>query len=1041
MRFLRILPNIFLLFLSNMLFAQTTQLGTFDIGRYNYFYPRVKIKMSDKIFFTGRADTKNGTEQYDLWVSDGTPAGTKALNIKRLYADNIEHNDSLIFYRTYNNLDNGTIDLWQLNGRTLDVSKILSTIAVSNPIVTKELLYFTARDISTGSYLYSFNVKTQKLNKIAPSTPIYENIYQGDKRYAFNDKVLLYWTLPSNNTLFVANELWRTDGTAQGTYRLDTSRTALLNLYSFKDKFYFNQREFNQFGEGVYNAWETDGQTKATKLTQKFNFSNGIWTERGFIGNALDSIHGTDLWFSDFTPNGAQNIGDLDTARYGVFKDGKLIFQKIGSYPRSFAQLNNKVYFFAYNDSCSLAFYETDGTKTGTKLVKPLAYKKDRSYEENARRVFQANGKIYAEVLTPQYGNEIMVSDGTTEGTKILDIWKGGGNSYYWESLRFVDFTDKNAYLVANNGVSGTQIWQIDSTNTVKRISNIANKITRAGTFTIGSINNKMLFTTQRDSLLSIALYDETKPASFQENIERNNYKWLTSFGNIGYTPTNIQLLAQSADNQQNTIVLGKYDYRFFAFYDTSKLLVRNTKNTGYSFEGNLFLAKYDSLGKLSWSKDLFSGTTFFGNRKSITTDEEGNIYVLAQQLNQNSFDNKVFIDSTLIHIGSGKVSFILKFDANGRFLWFKKVFMSFSDSDFLDIVVKDKNIYVTGKNESNSSIDNMAIPTGLFAIKLSETGKVLWTAKLNTDSKIATSDIAIDNMGNLISVDNQGIVSKLKSDNGGVLWTKKLLLNRNIKMTTQSDGSIFILTGFTGSTSFDNKTVTTSKPEGLAIVGLTPKGDVLTTIVMQQDKLVLPLHFSTDDNNVFKIIYYREKTEEPILIFPNWNINNRRSIIAKQITATGLEIARREVFTRTDEINTLKANFDKNDDVIFSGQNITYVDTLSNIPLSDRNYFILSRFSLRGQTTEPKDKILTLEDISLSPNPATNLLTLASKDGDFADTNVFIYNILGQLESLKTTQYNAGIKVVDVSNLNKGAYIIVIQNGDKLLTKKFTKL
>jgi hypothetical protein len=317
----------------------------------------------------------------------------------------------------------------------------------------------------------------------------------------------------------------------------------------------------------------------------------------------------------------------------------------------------------------------------------------------------------------------------------------------------------------------------------------------------------------------------------------------------------------------------------------------------------------------------------------------------------------------------------------------------------------------------------------------------VQWTAKLNTDSKIATADIAIDNVGNLISVDNQGNVSKLKSDNGDVLWTKKLPLNRNVKMTTQSDGSIYILTGFAGSISFDNRTVNTSKPEGLAIVGLTPKGDVLTTIVVQQDKLVLPLHFSTDDKSVFKIIYYREKTEEPILVFPDWNINNRRSIIAKQITASGLEIIRREVFTRTDEISTLKADFDNTDDVIFSGQNISYVDTLSNIPLSDRNYFTLARFPLKGQSSEPKDNILELADISLSPNPATDLLTLASKDGDFVDANVFIYNILGQLESLVTTQYNGGIKIVDVSNLNKGAYIVVIKSGDKLLTKKFTKL
>ncbi len=1037
MLILKSLPAFLFLFLLNVSLAQTSQLGTFNIGRFNSFYPRIKFKIDNKIFFVGSANTKNGTERYDLWVSDGTPNGTKALNIKRLYHDDIQYQDSLIFYRTSNNFESDITNLWQLNARTLETTKIFTSFSVSDPIITNERLFFTARDSSDIFQLYGFDLKSKQLNKIAPSTSIRQ------KRYAFNGKVLLYWAVTLKNNTFGINELWRTDGTAQGTFRIDTSKKALLNLYSFKDKFYYNQWGTTTRGESIYEAWETDGQSKATKLPLNYIFPEGVWTEKGFVGSVRDSVYGTDIWFSDFSANGAQNIGDMDSSRYSLFtgNTNTIIRLKIGSYPNSFSQLNNKIYFFASNDSCRLAFYETDGTKLGTKLVKPLAFKKDGPSEENARNVYQANGKIYAEVLTPQYGNEIMVSDGTPEGTKIMDIWKGGGNSYTLENLRLVDFTDKNAYFVANNGISGNQIWQIDSNNTANRISNISGNIGSLNTHTLGSIKNKVLFMTQRDSLLSISVYDEKQPTVLQENLKRDNYKWLTSFGGIGYNSGTIQRIAQSLDNQQNTFILGRYGYKFFSFYDTTKLLVRNTRNKEAFSGSNLFLAKYDSIGKLAWSKDLFVSTSSFGENKSMSIDDEGNIYVLAQNHVSNSFENLLFVDSTLLHNSLGNFGFILKFDTNGRFLWSKKIFMSFSNGELLDIVAKGKNIYVLGKNESITNIDNTPIPAGLFAIKMNVTGKVEWVSKLNANNKLEITDSSIDNLGNLIVADDQGTIAKLRSDKGDVLWTKKLPLSKNLKITSQNDGSIFILTQFSGTASFDKKTVTASKKEALAMVGLSPNGEVLAANVLEQDGVVLPMHISTNENGLFRVIYYKEIAEEPTLVFPNWNINNRRSIIVKQLTPTGLEMAQREVFIRSYDVNSLKGDFDKNNDVVISGENIVYVDTLSNVPLGYRDFVVISRFSFIGKNAEPKDNSLAIEDISLSPNPTANFLSIASKDGDFSDANILIYNILGKLETSITTNFDIGIKLVDVSNLNNGTYILVIKSGDKLLTKKFVKL
>jgi ELWxxDGT repeat protein len=1035
-----------LLLLTHRLAAQVTNLGNFNTGNYNSFYPFFKAKIGNRLFFTAPFDKANGRDvfSFDLWMTDATAAGTKALNIRGMYYENLESNDSLLFYSTSKNLDNGLMNLWQLDGRNLVQTQLFEGYNISYPVIKKETLFFTARDVTTPtkSYLYSYNFNTQTLNKISPSTQFgrkSDSYYQTINSYAFNDKLLLYWAYVVSSSTFTGYELWRTDGTANGTYRLDTTRTSQLNLHAFKDKFYFNQTEPTSFGEYAVNAWETDGTAKPTKLTLDLNFAAGLWTEKGFTGLGQDSTHGADVWFSDFSKNGTINIGDLDSTRYTYYLNGQYIPLKAGCYPRGFTKLNDKIYFFSRNDSCSLAFYETDGSRSGTKLVKPIVNKKDATYEENSRKTFQANGKIYAEILTPQYGNEIFVSDGTPQGTTILDVWKGGGNSQYWEGLRSFDFTDKNAYFVANNGISGAQIWQSDGVNNaLKRVSNNVLKRRNSGTYTLGGFNNQLLFTTQTDTILSFWRVDEAQPTTLKDELIPKNYKWLTSFGNIGFDNSYIQLLSLTTDAQHNTCVIGKYSYRGLAFFDTTQPLVRNRKNIKSNYNDNLFIAKFDSMGKVLWSKDLFS-VSIWDARKMMSVDEVGNIYVVAQN-NSIALPNDVFVDNTLVHSGVGRSLFILKFDPNGKLLWFKKTFASsFLTADFQSITVKDKNVYVMGKTATDLFLDNVKIPTGLFALKLNETGKTAWATTLDKNVKLETVRLAIDGEGNLITSDSEGHLSKLKSDNGDILWTKTLPLSKTAKLTTQNDGTIGLLTDFIGTITFDSKTVTTSAA-GLAWVKLNADGDVIQATVLDNAAAIRPLDIVTDEKNVFKVMYFKVKAENsPVLTSPNWDIYSRRSLVVKQFTATGLQLAQREIFTLGDE-NDVMASFDKNDDFVFAGHDVQYVDTIPNIPLSPRGYYVLARFSLRGRAVEPKDEVLTLSDVSLSPNPASNTLVLSSKDGDFTDANILIYNILGQIQTVVTTHSDSGIKTIDVSHLDKGIYILIIQRGDKRLTTKFSK-
>ncbi|WP_298778958.1 T9SS type A sorting domain-containing protein [uncultured Polaribacter sp.] len=76
-----------------------------------------------------------------------------------------------------------------------------------------------------------------------------------------------------------------------------------------------------------------------------------------------------------------------------------------------------------------------------------------------------------------------------------------------------------------------------------------------------------------------------------------------------------------------------------------------------------------------------------------------------------------------------------------------------------------------------------------------------------------------------------------------------------------------------------------------------------------------------------------------------------------------------------------------------------------------------------------------TLSDISLYPNPVSNILTINTHN---VIKNVVLYNILGK--QVMYLQINKNNKSIDVSNLSKGVYLIKYQVENTVGTAKFIK-
>jgi ELWxxDGT repeat protein len=137
------------------------------------------------------------------------------------------------------------------------------------------------------------------------------------------------------------------------------------------------------------------------------------------------------------------------------------------SFPRSLVEFDDKLYFSANNGENGTELYVSDGTSEGTKLVKDISPGADQygyNYGSYPYDLVEFNGKLYFGANNRETGTELYVSDGTAEGTQLLvDI---GENNYDGNSSspsNFVELNDK-LYFSANNRENGNELYVTDGT-------------------------------------------------------------------------------------------------------------------------------------------------------------------------------------------------------------------------------------------------------------------------------------------------------------------------------------------------------------------------------------------------------------------------------------------------------------------------------------------------------------------------------------------------------------------------------------------------
>ena len=424
-------------------------------------------KLNGELFFNG-TDTTHGMA---LWKTDGTTNGTVLIkDISELgFYDSWQNSSSYFYSEPINNklvfVSSDTIhgqELWVTDG-TSSGTQLLQDIypgqtgsSIGNFILFNNKLYFTADDSTHGSELWVTDGTSAGTNMFV-DMQTHLGLTQFSNNGTFNPYSRALYDF--NNELFLvdgAGVLFKTDGTVSGTIILSDSN----NNYAphVKTQQTINNAPdifFTEMGGKLYfigedstnnkELWTTDGTQTGTYMVKEINPTGSailgelvsINNELLFMASTVSFPNDFQLWKSDGTANGTAQVKKLTTNNN---PQGGLYLYKY----------DNKVYFNARSDAFLRSFWVTDGTTNGTEIVDTFFVMSGKPITYNSRMYLRANGHLW-ESEGDSLTTKIIKPLGDTNSSVALSFGTGY-DGYY-------DYVEYNGSLLftADYGLTGNE--------------------------------------------------------------------------------------------------------------------------------------------------------------------------------------------------------------------------------------------------------------------------------------------------------------------------------------------------------------------------------------------------------------------------------------------------------------------------------------------------------------------------------------------------------------------------------------------------------
>jgi hypothetical protein len=309
----------------------------------------------------------------------------------------------------------------------------------------------------------------------------------------------------------------------------------------------------------------------------------------------------------------------------------------------------------------------------------------------------------------------------------------------------------------------------------------------------------------------------------FSSNVMAQSYVWAKSMGGPDFDSG----CAIAVDDSGNTYTTGSFQST--ADFDPG-IGISNLIAIG---NDDIFISKLDASGNFMWAKSIGGSNDDHGI--SITTDASGNVYTTGFFSGTADFDPGIGI-SNLTVTGNYDI-FISKLDANGNFVWAKKMGGTSQDIAYSINVDTSGNIYTTGAFsgiadfDPGSGVFNMTTNNSFdaFISKLDANGNFVWAKSMVGTQSVEGTSITTDATGNVYTTGffrgiadfDPGIginnltsaavsldiyISKLDA-NGNFIWVKSLSGPNSgyvYSITTDTTGNVYTTGYFFGTFDFD---------------------------------------------------------------------------------------------------------------------------------------------------------------------------------------------------------------------------------------------
>ncbi len=248
-------------------------------------------------------------------------------------------------------------------------------------------------------------------------------------------------------------ELWKSDGTEAGTKLVKdinpSGSSTPLHLTKVGSTLFFTADD----GTNGRELWKSDGSETGTKLVKDIK-TGGSSNPSGLtaVGGTLffgadDGTDGIELWKSDGSETGTKLVKDINPGPAGSQIPASGL-------PNDLVDMGGTLFFTAY-DGTAYGLWKSDGTDTGTKLVKYTM--------STTERLTPVGSTLFLVGADTTNGLELWKSDGTGPGTHLVkNINPGPADSSPDELFNF----NGTLFFQATDGTNGVELWKSDGTDT-----------------------------------------------------------------------------------------------------------------------------------------------------------------------------------------------------------------------------------------------------------------------------------------------------------------------------------------------------------------------------------------------------------------------------------------------------------------------------------------------------------------------------------------------------------------------------------------------